>query len=172
MSLCQRKPVKHNPDNNFFVPLDDGNGGRAYLAVNKKGNSQLEALDQTPPLENLSRLLSGDERRRHAMVTSFIEAAKENGESLGDIIQFVSDVYHRNKSIGPKPKEDEDGWLIDNLLHKNDILNDKLDSPSSIFLAVGKKLSFEENHQADNYNQYQSQYDQNHQAMPIHQAMP
>ena len=54
VSLCQRKPVKHIPENKFFVPLDDGSGSRAYLAVNKKGNSQLEALNQTPPLDNLS----------------------------------------------------------------------------------------------------------------------
>ena len=112
------------------------------------------------------------------MVTSFVEAAKANGESLDDIIQFVSDVYHRNKSIGPKPNEDEDGWVISNLLQKNNILdgnlldkNEILDS-RSVFSAVGKKLSFEENHQANNYYQYQSQYDQNHQAMRIHQTMP
>ena len=57
------------------------------------------------------------------MVTSFVEAAKANGESLDDIIQFVSDVYNGNKSIGRRPNEDDNGWVIGNLLHKNNILD-------------------------------------------------
>jgi hypothetical protein len=66
--------------------LDDGSGKRTYLAVNKMGNSQLAALNHTPPLDKLPGLLYGDEKKRHAMGSLFVEAAKDKGKSLDDIL--------------------------------------------------------------------------------------
>jgi hypothetical protein len=65
--------------------LADGRGSLTYLAIDKKGNSQLEALEHTTTLEKLPGLLSGDNKKLHALGSSFVEAAIRIKESLSKI---------------------------------------------------------------------------------------
>jgi hypothetical protein len=85
--------------------LADGRGSLTYLAIDKKGNSQLEALEHTTTLEKLPGLLSGDNKKLHALGSSFVEAAKNKGKSFKDIMELDRKAYNTNRSIRPEPSE-------------------------------------------------------------------
>ena len=139
--LSFRKPdKKKGQKDKFYVTLSDEKGNHSYLVIDKKGKPQLEALERTPTLDKLPGLLHGDERKLsameslHDMGSSFVEAAKDEGMSLDDIIRIVRKAFNPNGSIEPEPSE---GDFDDRKLSEIDV------SPMSR-INVSEKLSFDQ----------------------------
>ncbi len=145
--LSFRKPdKKKGQKDKFYVTLSDEKGNHSYLVVDKTGKPQLEALERTPTLDKLPGLLHGDERKLsameslHDMGSSFVEAAKDEGMSLDDIIRIVRKAFNPNGSIEPEPSE---GDYDDRKLSEIDV------SPMSR-INLSEKLSFDQ----DKTNQF------------------
>ena len=139
--LSFRKPdKKKGQKDKFYVTLSDEKGNHSYLVVDKTGKPQLEALERTPTLDKLPGLLHGDERKLsameslHDMGSSFVEAAKDEGMSLDDIIRIVRKAFNPNGSIEPEPSE---GDYDDRKLSEIDV------SPMSR-INLSEKLSFDQ----------------------------